>query len=59
FRYPIEIYLIVFTAFGVSTLYDSFRNKFLSILSIALICAGNLLFYKNSDFILNLARKFI
>lgn len=49
----IEAYLLIFASVGFFAVYDRFRNKILSCLTIGGILSLNILFYLKSDLVLN------
>lgn len=59
FRLPLEPFLMIFSAAGVNAIYENFKNKIYSYACLGLIVGLNIIFYLNSDLILQLARKII
>ncbi len=57
FRYPVELYLIIFAAYGITAIYNKYKNKIISHSIIGLVIGLNLIFYRYSDSILRLTRE--
>lgn len=57
FRYPVELYLIIFAAYGITEIYNKCKNRLIAHSIIVLVIGLNLIFYIYSDSILRLARE--